>query len=96
MQQWGATPAQIDNYRKSIEESHCLVLEENWPALIWFLSIDDLFIRDSYSGRLCGLDVKAVQADAEMRGKDVLPGDYHKLRVIGRSATYEVNKKKAN
>lgn len=91
MRLFGFTEAQIEQYRKSQEPQHFEVLEANWPALEWFLEVDDLFKTDQCV--VIGLDVLAIKADAEMSGRQISPEVYTKLRILGRVATAELNKK---
>lgn len=93
MEQFGATPAQIQYYIDAHGAKDCEVLKENESAVSWFLTIDDLFnwAFSSTGALIVGLDVKAVQADAQMRGMDIKPEDYEKVRVIARSAAYHYN-----
>lgn len=91
MRLFGFTDAQINQYRQSQEPQHFEVLEANWAALEWFLEVDDLFKTDQ--GVIIGLDVIAIKADAEMAGRTITPELYSKLRILGRTATAELNKK---
>lgn len=91
MRLFGFTEVQIAQYRKSQAPQHIEVLEANWPALEWFLQVDDLFRTDQ--GVVIGLDVLAIKADAEMSGRQISPELYNKLRILGRVATAELNKK---
>lgn len=91
MRLFGFTEVQIAQYRQSQEPQHFDVLEANWPALEWFLDVDDLFKTDQ--GVVIGLDVLAIKADAEMAGREIDPQLYAKLRIMGRIATAEINKK---
>lgn len=93
MKELGASEAQIEQYRQQQEPDECLVLEANKNAVEWFFSVDDLFITNGQV--LLGLDVKAIQADAQMRGLEIEPKDYEKLREIGRKATHYFNTRKA-
>jgi hypothetical protein len=63
------------------------------PIVKWFLDVDDLFIFD---GPVClGLDVKAIQADAQMAGRKIKKAHYQGLRIIGRVACEQLNKTSA-
>lgn len=88
----GATEEQIAaTCNHAQQQSTFEVLEANWPALQWFLEVDDLF---RYEGGVClGLDVLAIQANAQMSGQEVVPADYKKLRLLGQMAASELNKK---
>ncbi len=90
MRDFGAPQAQIDAYKAANKPKHCEVLAENWQALAWFLSVDDLFRIEQ--GTVIGLDIQAIHADAQMRGLEIDPTDYEKLRTIGRVAASELNK----
>lgn len=65
------------------------VWEENWQAIMWWLSIPG-FLKWNFN-RCLGMDVMAVKADAEMSGRDINPDDYNKLKVIARTVTEELN-----
>ena len=95
MREWGASQAQIEQYTASEEPDDCEVIEENEAAVAWFLSVDDLW-QWAFTDRsvtMLGLDVKAVHADAQMRGLETQPEDYNKLRIIARAAANHYNDK---
>jgi hypothetical protein len=96
MEQWGATPAQIKQYKDKLQPDECEILEENADAVKWFLTVDDLFNYDPQSGVIFGLDIKAIQADMQMRGMDPDPENYEKVRIIGRAAAHAHNNKRSS
>lgn len=84
---WG-----INDLEDNEENQDILVWEENWNALMWWLSIPG-FLKWNLSCCL-GMDVVAVKYDAEMSGRDIDPADYHKLKLIARTVTEELNGRK--
>lgn len=92
MRELGAPQSQIDEFIAQNAPDDLFIMEENEAAVRWFFSVDDLMARDGPV--LLGLDVQAVQADAQMRGKSVEPKDYEKLRFLGRSAAYQFNSRR--
>lgn len=90
MQAMGATQSQINQHLGHLHaDDDCLVLEENWAALGWFLDVDDLF---RYQDSVClGLDVLAVKADADMLGRQYETSDYKALRHIAKEAASQLN-----
>jgi hypothetical protein len=89
----GADQAQIDAFKATTVPDECLVLLENRSAVSWFLDVSD-FLNFSANGVALGIDVKAVQADADMSGKSFSSSDYNKLRNLGRYVCNELNKRK--
>ncbi|QPG06562.1 hypothetical protein IT774_05155 [Salinimonas marina] len=69
-------------------------MAENWAAVGWFLDVDDLF--DVHGHWFKGLDIKAIYYDAQMSGRSYTPDDYAKLRILGKTAAAELNKKNNN
>jgi hypothetical protein len=92
MRELGATDEQIDKQMSQLRpDDDCEVLDENWPVVEWFLSVDDLF---RFDGPVClGLDVNAIYADASMAGRKIKKQHYKGLRIIGRAAANALNKR---
>ncbi len=70
--------------------------DEHQSAVLWFIQVQDL-MRYSYGAgvMVCeGLDVLAVQADANMSGREINKEDYLKLRLIGHTVAQLVNDKR--
>ncbi len=65
---------------------------ENWDVMMWWLSIPS-FLKWNM-GYCMGMDVLAVQADAQMSGRDIKSDDYQKLKLIARVVTEELNGRK--
>lgn len=63
--------------------------QENWPAIEWWLSIPGFL---KFNQHVClGMDVIAVKADAELSGRETMPVQYQKLKVIARTIAEELN-----
>jgi len=90
MRAFGATDDDIESYLKAnATDNDCVVIEENWPVLQWFLSIDDQF---SYVNGVCtGIDIASIQADAEMSAREHTSEQYKHLRYLTKCVTRELN-----
>lgn len=69
--------------------------EEHQGAVEWFMQVQDL-MRYGYGAgvMVCeGLDVLAVQADANMSGREINQDDYVKLRLMGHTLAQLINAK---
>lgn len=84
---WG-----IEDLDEEPEDESILLWQENWDAVMWWLSIP-CFLKWNM-GACLGMDVFAVKADAEMSARSVNPDDYNKLKVIARTVTEELNGRK--
>lgn len=71
-------------------DDHFDVFPENWEALNWFLQVDREWKLDPVLGY--SLNLQAVQADAQLSGRQVDPDDYRKLLDIASTAAEELNK----
>lgn len=65
---------------------------ENWEAITWWVTIPS-FLKWNMN-HCMGMDVMAVRADAEMSGREINPDDYHRLKLIARTVTEELNGRK--
>lgn len=65
------------------------VWPENWEAMNWWLSIPSFLVWNF--SHCVGMNVLAVKADAEMSGRDIVPDDYRRLKIIARTLTEELN-----
>ncbi len=71
------------------QQSDIELWEENLNAWQWFLSVPSFL---KWNNNVClGMDILAVQADAQLAGLDTNPSDYQKLKVIARTLTEELN-----
>ena len=90
MRAFGATDEDIDNYLKAnTPNDDCIVIEENWPVLQWFLATDDQF--EYVQGVCTGIDIASIQADANMSAREYTPEQYKHLRYLTKCATRELN-----
>jgi hypothetical protein len=87
---FGWDSAQIEKLIKEETPDDFEVLEENWPALIWFNDVSDLMKLNGNA--YLGLDIIAVKYDAEMSERNYTATDYTKLKQLGRFAAVELNK----
>ncbi|WP_417345698.1 hypothetical protein [Ferrimonas sp.] len=94
MQRFGATPDQISRAVANTG-GDCLVLPENWPALLWFLEVADL-MRFSDFGRCLGLDWVQVQAEAALSARAIEPALFAKLRRLSQAAMHHFNQRRAS
>lgn len=91
MKKYGATDEQIAAYKAAQRPKELEVYPENWQALNWFLTVDDLF---KYEQGICmGLDLTQIAADIQITGREVIQDDYKKLRFIGQHAAAALNKR---
>ncbi|WP_290654483.1 hypothetical protein [Idiomarina sp.] len=90
MRAFGATDEDIENYLKAnTAEEDCIVIEENWPVLQWFLAIDDQF--EYVQGVCTGIDIASIQADVQMSAREYTPEQYKHLRFLTKCVTRELN-----
>lgn len=70
------------------------IFRENMPVISWFSEVRHLL--KFWGGRYQGLDVSAVQADAQMSERQFSPKEYVLLRKLATFISNELNDKAAS
>jgi len=73
------------------QEKKIEVFPENWPVVLWFLSVCD-FIAFRHDGRCLGLDMQDVKAESEMGKREYSASDFKGLRVMSVAVARTINK----
>lgn len=63
---------------------------ENWEAVCWFSDVSDL-MRLAPNGKIQGLDLPQVQAEAQLMQRSTKPGAFQKLRQLANYVVKELN-----
>jgi hypothetical protein len=68
------------------EDETLEVAPENLTAFYWFVEVDTDGFWQYTQGQRYGLDIQTILLDANTTGREFEPGDYKKLKLLGRFA----------
>ncbi|PCI62047.1 MAG: hypothetical protein COB35_05030 [Gammaproteobacteria bacterium] len=92
MTAFNASEKQISAEIARLQQDEIALFDDCFALFNWFVEIDDLFLFDQ--GFCLGLDVKALQAEAQMSNRSIEKEDFRLLRQMGKAAAAALNEKR--